>query len=81
MRSRFCAAKGDGWSSGKAKTFRRHGSVTLAIALAIFGGSAGPGFSQSWWEKMMGKGAPSGQPAPAAPAGAPNNENSRHSKK
>jgi RND family efflux transporter MFP subunit len=46
----------------------------LAIALAIFGGSAGPGFSESWWEKMMGKGAPSGQPAPAAPAGAPNNE-------
>lgn len=73
MRSRFCAAKGEGWLSRKAKTCRRHGSVTLAIALAIFGGSAGPGFSESWWERMMGKGAPAGQPAPAAPADAPKN--------
>jgi RND family efflux transporter MFP subunit len=46
----------------------------LAIALAVFGGSAGPGFSESWWEKMMRKGAPAEQPAPAAPAGAPKNE-------
>jgi RND family efflux transporter MFP subunit len=74
MRSRFCAAKGEGWFSRKAKTCRRHGSITLAIALAIFGGSASPGFSESWWERMMGKGAPAGQPAPAAPADAPNNE-------
>jgi len=34
----------------------------LAIALAVFGGSAGPGFSESWWEKMMRKGAPAEQP-------------------
>ena len=74
MRSRFCAAKGEGWFSRKAKTCRRHGSVTLAIALAIFGGSASPGFSESWWERMMGKGAPAGQPAPAAPVASPQTE-------
>ncbi len=74
MRSKFCAAKGEGCLSRKAKMRRRHGSVTLAIALAVFGGSAGPGFSESWWEKMTGKGAPAGQPAPSAPADAPKNE-------
>jgi RND family efflux transporter MFP subunit len=45
----------------------------LALALAVLGASASPGFSESWWEKMMRKGAPAEQPAPAAPAGAPNN--------
>jgi RND family efflux transporter MFP subunit len=74
MRSRFCAAKGEGWFSRKAKTCRGHGSITLAIALAIFGGSASPGFSESWWERMMGKGAPAGQSAPAAPVASPQTE-------
>jgi RND family efflux transporter MFP subunit len=74
MRSRFCTAKGKGWVSRKAKACRWHGSAGLAIALAVFGGSAGPGFSESWWEKMMRKGAPAEQPAPAGPAGAPKNE-------
>jgi|GEM_PF-5127179 len=74
MRSRFCTAKGKGWVSRKGKACRWHGSAGLAIALAVFGGSAGPGFSESWWEKMMRKGAPAEQPAPATPAGAPKNE-------
>src|SRR6202023_410529 len=74
MRSRFCTAKGRGWVSRKGKACRWHGSAGLAIALAVFGGSAGPGFSESWWEKMMRKGAPAEQLAPAAPAGAPKNE-------
>jgi RND family efflux transporter MFP subunit len=74
MQSRFCAAKSKGWLSTKAKACRRHGTATLAIAVAIFGGSAGVGFSESWWEKMTGKGAPASQPAPAAPAASPQNE-------
>ena len=74
MRSRFCTAKGRGWVSKIGKACRWHSSAGLAIALAVFGGSAGPGFSKSWWEKMMRKGAPAEQPAPAAPAGAPKNE-------
>jgi NodT family efflux transporter outer membrane factor (OMF) lipoprotein len=69
-----CTAKGKGWVSRKGKACRWHGSAGLAIALAVFGGSAGPGFSESWWEKMMRKGAPAEQPAPATPAGAPKNE-------
>lgn len=74
MRSMFCTAKGKDWLSRKAKACRWSGSVSLAIALAAVSGSAGPGFSESWWEKMMGKGAPAQQPAPVAPAGAPANE-------
>ncbi len=74
MRSRFCTAKGEGWVSRKGKACRWHGSAGLAIALAVFSGSAGPGSSKSWWEKMMRKGAPAEQPAPVAPAGAPKNE-------
>jgi RND family efflux transporter MFP subunit len=74
MRSRVCTAKGNGWVPGKTKACRWHGAAVLAIALAAVSGSAGPGSSQSWWEKMMSKGAPAGQSAPAAPAGAPKNE-------
>jgi RND family efflux transporter MFP subunit len=75
MRSRFCAAKSKGWLPAKGKACRWHGAATMAIALAVFGGSSGPGFSESWWEKMMGKGAPAGQPAPKNEApGTPKNE-------
>jgi RND family efflux transporter MFP subunit len=74
MRSRFCAAESKGRLRAKSKTCRPHGVPALAIALAVFGGSAGPGFSESWWEKMMGKGAPAEQHAPAAPGEAPKNE-------
>jgi multidrug efflux pump subunit AcrA (membrane-fusion protein) len=74
MRSKFCAAKGEGRISKNAWACWRHGFASLAIALVVFGGSTGPGFSESWWEKMMGKGAPANQPAPAVPAGAPKNE-------
>jgi len=75
MRSRFCAAKSKGWLPAKGKACRWHGATTLAIALAAFVGSAGSGFSESWWEKMMGKGAPANQPAPKNEApGTPKNE-------
>jgi RND family efflux transporter MFP subunit len=74
MRSKFCAAKGEGRISKNAWAWWRHGFASLAIALAVFGGSTGPGFSESWWEKIMGKGAPANQPAPAVPAGASKNE-------
>ena len=76
MRSRVCAAKGEGWVSRKARLGGRHGSVILALALVLLSGSAGPGFSKSWWERMTTKGAPApaGQTAPAAPAAPPQNE-------
>lgn len=61
MRLRFCAAIGKGWLPAKAKAFR---PATLAIALAVFGGSAGQSLAESWWEKMTGKGAPAGAQAP-----------------
>ncbi|WGJ13018.1 efflux RND transporter periplasmic adaptor subunit [Methylocapsa sp. D3K7] len=73
MRSRFCAAISRGWLRARGKTSRRHSAAALAVAFAFLGGSAGPGFSESWWEKMMGKGATPGQPAPA-PDAAPKNE-------
>ena len=72
MRSRFCTAKGRG-RVRKDQACRWHACASLALALAVLGASASPGFSESWWEKMMRKGAPAEQPAPAAPAGAPNN--------
>ncbi len=63
-----------GWLRARGKTCRWHGAAILAIALAILSGESGPGFAESWWEKMTGKGAPVGQPAPPAPAASPQNE-------
>ena len=70
MRSRFFTRKGEGWP---AKAGRRRAAAVLALTLVLCGGPARLAFAESWWEKMMGKGAPAGQPAPAAPA-APQNE-------
>lgn len=67
MRWRFCAAKGKGRVLTKARACPRRRFVPFVLAFALFGGSAGPGFSESWWEKMMGKGAPAAAAPPAAP--------------
>ncbi|HUB64893.1 MAG TPA: efflux RND transporter periplasmic adaptor subunit [Methylocella sp.] len=70
MQARFCAAKRKGWVAAKVKACRRQGAATLAVALAVFGGTGGAGFAESWWERMTNKGAPApaGQSAPPAPA-------------
>ena len=70
MQSGFRTANSKGWLPARAKAARRHGAATFAVALAVFGGSAGVGFAESWWEKMTTKGAPApaGQSAPATPA-------------
>jgi RND family efflux transporter MFP subunit len=75
MQPRFCAAKGKGWLPIKAKACRRRGVASVVTALALLAGSAGMAFSESWWERMMKKGASEGQQtAPAAPTASPESE-------
>ncbi|HTV32509.1 MAG TPA: efflux RND transporter periplasmic adaptor subunit [Methylocella sp.] len=73
MRSMFCRAKVMQRTKG-----RKWGLVGVLLGLGAVAASAGPGFSLSWWERMMQKG-PADSPKsegraqqnapPAAPAG------------
>lgn len=71
MKARGCAAKGKGGSKGGSLALagiRRGHAAALAIVIAVLGASAGPGFAESWWDRMMGKGKGAEPAAPGAPA-------------